>query len=258
MWQGAKSDRSLETFYCRNSLGLPCIHLLDRGLNRSSPLRRFQVKQHPQSPIVLVVDDDPAIRSSTTRLLCSAGHEVETFSSTQSLFEYGRPSQPCCLILDVRMPETNGLEFKKQLDRQGIRVPIIFITGFGSIPMGIQAMKEGAVDFLTKPFDADDLLRAVDRALGVDARYLDIERRLEKVCTRFASLTARERDVCFAVTDGLLNKQVGAQFGVSEKTIKVHRARVMEKMEAQSLPDLVRMADAVRIVPDAFSAHVPA
>ena len=156
------------------------------------------------------------------------------------------PQAPCCLILDVQMAEMSGLEFKRRLDAQGTRLPVIFITGFGSISMGIQAMKDGAVDFLTKPFDGETLLRAVRRALELDARHLERERILARIEKRFASLTARERDVCFAVTDGLLNKQVGAQFGVSEKTIKVHRARVMEKMEADSLPDLVRMTDALR------------
>ena len=216
------------------------------------------MKRLPEPPIVFVVDDEPSVCSSIKRLLCSAGHRVETHARTKSLFEEGRPAEQCCLILDVHLPDVSGLEFKKRLDRQGIRVPIIFITGCGSIPMGIQAMKEGAVDFLAKPFDVQELLCAVERAFEIDARYLEHERELAELARRFSSLTARERDVCFAVTDGMLNKQVGAQFGVSEKTIKVHRARVMEKMEANSLPELVRMADAVRIEPDHFGTRASA
>jgi FixJ family two-component response regulator len=204
------------------------------------------VKVDSESPIVIVVDDEPTICSSVKRLLSAAGHRVETHSSAEELSQSGRPRVPCCVILDVQMPALSGLEFKRSLERNGVRVPIIFITGVGSIPMGIQAMKDGAVDFLPKPFDGDELLRAVGRALEADARLLERERELADVRRRFITLTAREQEVCFAVTDGLLNKQVGAEFGVSEKTIKVHRARVMEKMEATSLAELVRMADLVR------------
>jgi FixJ family two-component response regulator len=156
------------------------------------------------------------------------------------------------------MPEMSGLEFKRSLDDNGVRIPIVFMTGVGSIPMGIRAMKEGAVDFLTKPFDRAELLRAVERALAVDAQLLEREREVAELRHRFAHLTAREREVCFAVTDGLLNKQVGAEFGVSEKTIKVHRARVMEKMGASSLAELVRMADVLRADAEVLAAGVPA
>jgi FixJ family two-component response regulator len=207
---------------------------------------------------VFVVDDEPAVCSSLRRLLRSAGYRVETHSGPSSLFTLGRPQGPCCLVLDVQMPDMSGPEFKRRIDAQGTRLPVVFITGFGSISMGIQAMKEGAVDFLPKPFDGETLLRAVRRALELDARHLERERILATIERRFASLTARERDVCFAVTDGLLNKQVGAQFGVSEKTIKVHRARVMEKMEADSLPDLVRMADALRPATEPYLSRASA
>ena len=199
-----------------------------------------------ESPVVLVVDDEPAVCSSVKRLLRSAGHRVQTYSGAERLSRSGRPAGPCCLILDVQMPALNGLDFKRSLERNGVRIPIIFITGVGSIPMGIQAMKDGAVDFLPKPFDGEELLQAVERALVADARLLEQEREHAELRRRFESLTAREQEVCFAVTDGLLNKQVGAEFGVSEKTIKVHRARVMEKMEATSLAELVRMADVLR------------
>lgn len=211
-----------------------------------------------ESPVVLVVDDEPAICSSVKRLLRSVGHRVQTYSSAERLSRSGRPPGPCCLILDVQMPALSGLDFKRSLEENGVRIPIIFITGVGSIPMGIQAMKDGAMDFLPKPFDGEELLRAVDRALKADARLLERERELAELRRRFDSLTAREQEVCFAVTDGLLNKQVGAEFGVSEKTIKVHRARVMEKMEATSLAELVRMADVLREDVERADGLVPA
>ena len=210
-----------------------------------------------EAPDVLVIDDEPAICSSVKRLLQAAGHRVETYSGADHLSWSGRPSGPCCLILDVQMPAVSGLEFKRSLDENGVRIPIIFITGVGSIPMGIQAMKDGAVDFLTKPFDRADLLGAVERALAVDARLLEREREVADVRAHFVQLTAREREVCFAVTDGLLNKQVGAEFGVSEKTIKVHRARVMDKMGATSLAELVRMADLMRADAEVLAGGVP-
>ena len=211
-----------------------------------------------ESPVVLVVDDEPAICSSVKRLLRSVGHRVQTYSNAERLSRSGRPPGPCCLILDVQMPALSGLDFKRSLVENGVRIPIIFITGVGSIPMGIQAMKDGAVDFLPKPFDGEELLRAVDRALKADARLLEQERERAELRRRFDSLTAREQEVCFAVTDGLLNKQVGAEFGVSEKTIKVHRARVMDKMEATSLAELVRMADVLRVDVECADRLVPA
>ena len=199
-----------------------------------------------ESPVVLVVDDEPTVCSSVRRLLRAVGYRVQTFSGVGRLLPLERPGGPCCLVLHVQMPGASGLEVKRSLEQSGVRIPIIFITGFGSIPMGIQAMKDGAMDFLTKPFDEADLLAAVARALDADARLLKHEGELAVLRRRFDSLTAREQEVCIAVSDGMLNKQVGAQFGISEKTIKVHRARVMEKMGAESLADLVRMADVLR------------
>jgi FixJ family two-component response regulator len=204
------------------------------------------VKPEPEPPTVFVVHDDPDVCSSIRRLLRPAGWRVEMHSTPTALFNPHRPSGPCCLVLDIHAPDLSGLEFKRRLERKGLRVPIIFISDFGSISTAIQAMKEGAVDFLTRPFDPRTLLPAVRHALEQDARHLQRERTLDDLARRFASLTSRERDVCFAVTRGLLNKQVGAEFGISEKTIKVHRARVMRKMGARSLPELVRMADALR------------
>jgi FixJ family two-component response regulator len=199
-----------------------------------------------QSPVVLVVDDEPSICSSVRRLLRSSGYRVETHCSAVRLTASERPPGPCCLILDVQLPGVSGPEFQRSMERNGVRIPVIFITGVGSIPMGVRAMKDGAFDFLPKPVDGEELLRVVERALAVDARLLEREREMAELRWRFDSLTARERDVCFAVTNGLLNKQVGAHFGIGEKTIKVHRARVMEKMQADSLADLVRMADMLR------------
>jgi FixJ family two-component response regulator len=193
--------------------------------------------------MVVVVDDDPAVRASVNRLLRASGYRVKTYVSAHQFAQVGRLHGPCCLILDVQMPDMDGLQFKQSLDRAGIRIPIIFITGFGNIPMGVHAIQDGAVDFLPKPFDADELLRAVDRALAADAQLLHQERERADLHRRFDSLTDREREVFFAVTSGLLNKQVGHELGVSEKTIKVHRGRVTEKMGAESLAALVRMAD---------------
>jgi len=202
-----------------------------------------------EAPVVLVVDDEPSICSSVRRLLRASGYRVETHCSAVRLTPSERPSVPCCLILDVQLPGVSGPEFHRSMERNGVRMPVIFITGVGSIPMGIQAMKDGAFDFLPKPVDGEELLRAVERALELDARLLEREREVADLRRRFDSLTAREREVCLAVTTGLLNKQVGAQFGIGEKTIKVHRARVMEKMQADSLAELVRMADTLRPEP---------
>jgi FixJ family two-component response regulator len=202
------------------------------------------------TPLVLVVDDDPSVCSSLKRLLRAEGIEAQTFRSTERLSEFGRPRGPCCLVLDVNLPNIGGLEFVDVLLRAGVRLPVIFITGVGTVPMSVRAMKAGALDFLPKPFEAADLLRAVRRALAIDAQLLERERTLADVRRRYLTLTDREREVFAAVTSGLLNKQVGSELGVAEKTVKVHRGRVMEKMEAESLAALVRMADDLRIPKD--------
>jgi FixJ family two-component response regulator len=208
------------------------------------------------SPIVLVVDADPSACASIERQLRAAGHRVRTYSSTQPLSQRGRPAEPCCLICDVPVHDVSGLQGKGILDRAGIRIPIIFTTNCGNIRMSVDAMKAGAVDFLPKPLDVAELLTAVERALALDARLLDQERRLADLWRCQARLTAREREVFFAVAGGLLNKQVGRQLGVTEKTIKVHRGRVMEKMRASSLAALVRMADLLQRQPDHADAAV--
>jgi FixJ family two-component response regulator len=196
-----------------------------------------------ESPIVLVVDDDPSVCSSLRRILRSAGLRVQTFSSTSQLFAHGRPTEPCCLVLDIRMPDGDGLSFQSALARAGMEVPIIFITGHGDVSLAVRAMKAGAVDFLSKPFDPAQLLRCIKTALTSDAQSRQHQVHLADVRLRYIDLTPRERQVFAAVTSGMLNKQVASDLGIAEKTIKVHRARVMEKMGAIALTDLVRMAD---------------
>jgi FixJ family two-component response regulator len=194
------------------------------------------------APVVLIVDDDAAICTSLKRLLRAEGIAARTFPDTERLHEFGRPCGPCCLVLDVNLPNVGGLEFMDVLLGAGVRLPVIFITGVGTVPMSVRAMKAGAFDFLPKPFEAADLLRAVRRALAVDELLLAREQSLGDLRRHYRNLTDREREVFAAVTGGLLNKQVGSQLGVTEKTIKVHRGRVMEKMGAESLAALVRMA----------------
>jgi FixJ family two-component response regulator len=200
-----------------------------------------------ESPIVLVVDDEPSICMATRRLLRSAGYSVRTFENTQQLFALGRPDHPCCLILDLCIPGEDGLQFQRRLHELGIRVPIIFISGRGDIPSSVSAMKGGAVDFLAKPYDAEQLLVAVAKAVQEDTRQLSVNRHLGELRQNFSTLTLREREVFAAVAAGLLNKQVADELGIAEKTVKVHRARVMEKMQAVALADLVRMADVLRL-----------
>jgi len=200
-----------------------------------------------QNSIVFVVDDDPSVRTSLQRLLQLARYQVHTFASTSGLFAQGRPDYPCCLILDVQLPEMDGLSYQETLAKMDVRIPIIFITGWGSIPMTVRAMKAGAVDFLSKPFDHDQLLASVKAAIAQDAQALEDNRVRAELKRRYATLTPRECEVFAAVSSGMLNKQVGYGLGVVEKTIKVHRAHVMEKMGAEALVDLVRMADSLGI-----------
>jgi FixJ family two-component response regulator len=198
------------------------------------------------SPTVLVVDDDPSVCSSLRRLLKAQGFQAQTFNSPQHLLRLSRPCGPSCLLLDVNIPQISGLDLLDALRQAGIRIPVIFITGFGDVPSSVRAMKGGAVDFLPKPLNSAVLLAAVRRALELDARMLVRERDLSELHGRYLGLTEREREVLFAVTAGMLNKQIGAEMGVTEKTIKVHRGHVMEKMRADSLPELVRMADLLK------------
>jgi FixJ family two-component response regulator len=200
-------------------------------------------------PMVFVVDDDPAVRDSIKKLLSSVGVRAETFGSTREFLAASRAEAPGCLVLDVRLPDVSGLEFQRELAASNVRIPIIFITGHADIPMTVQAMKAGAVEFLTKPFRGQDLLDAVQDAIAKDRASWNERVRVKEIRDRYGSLTPREKEVMRLVVAGLLNKQVGAELGTSELTIKTHRGRVMEKMAAESLADLVRMAERIDILP---------
>jgi FixJ family two-component response regulator len=193
--------------------------------------------------LVFVVDDDAPMRESLSNLVRSVGLRAELFSSAQEFLGSKHPDVPSCLVLDVRLPGLSGLDLQRRTTEAGIEIPIIFITGYGDIPMTVGAMKAGAVEFLTKPFRDQDLLDAIQQALERDRKARDQRTALEELRSRFASLTPREREVMVRVVAGLLNKQIGAELGTSETTVKIHRHQVMEKMGAASLPELVRMAD---------------
>jgi len=195
------------------------------------------------APIVFVVDDDASVRESVKRLIASVGLRAETFGSTRDFLDSKRPEAPGCLVLDVRLPDVSGLEFQRELAEADIHIPIIFITGHGDIPMTVRAMKAGAVEFLTKPFRGQDLLDAIQEAIARDRAAWSRRAQLAEISARYASLTAREKEVMALVVQGLLNKQVAAELGTSELTIKTHRGRVMEKMRADSVADLVRMSE---------------
>ena len=194
-------------------------------------------------PIVLVVDDDSSLRGAISSSLRSIGLRVETFGSVAEFLDATLPPAAACLILDIRLPGQSGLDLQAELVREDVRIPIIFISGYGDVPMTVKAMKAGAIDFLTKPFRDQDLLDAVAVALGLDRARRDSEEKLSNLQARFQSLTSREREVMGYVTSGLLNKQTAHEMGVSEITVKVHRGNVMRKMAARSLPELVRMVE---------------
>jgi FixJ family two-component response regulator len=198
--------------------------------------------------IVFVVDDDASIRESLKNLIRSVGLRVETLVSAQEFLGSKRPDAPGCLVLDVRLKGLSGLDLQKRMAKAGITVPIIFITGHGDIPMSVQAMKAGAVEFLTKPFRDQDLLDAVQQALERDRKARQERANIEELHSRYRLLTPREREVMALVVAGLLNKQIAGELGTSETTVKIHRHQVIEKMGAGSLADLVRMADKLGIV----------
>jgi FixJ family two-component response regulator len=199
------------------------------------------------APIVFVVDDDASVRRALARLLRADGLSVATFASAQEFLRHGRPDAPACLVLDVRMPELDGLELQRSLNEANSVLPIVFITGHGDIPMSVRAMKAGATDFLPKPFDDQELLSAVRQAIAKDQQGRRERANTAALRERVESLTAREHEVMALVVSGLLNKQIGHRLGVSEKTIKVHRGQAMRKMRAGSLAELVRMAEKIGI-----------
>jgi len=196
-----------------------------------------------EQSLVFIIDDDPSMRESLERLLRSVGHLAQTFGSTQEFLLSERPDVPGCLILDVRLPGRSGLEFQQELAKSDIRLPIVFISGHGDVAMSVTAMKAGAIEFLTKPFRDQDLLDAVHRGIEIDRGRRAESVMLVELWQRFDSLTPREREVMALVAAGQLNKQIAAEIDLSEITVKVHRSQVMRKMQAKSLPDLVRFAD---------------
>jgi FixJ family two-component response regulator len=206
------------------------------------------------TPVVFVVDDDISVRESLESLIRCEGWQPETFASAQEFLDYPRVHTPNCLVLDVSLPGLNGLDLQRLVADERTDMPIIFITGHGDVPMTVQAMKAGAVEFLTKPFNDDVLLTAIRAALERSRVALGLEAEMRVLRDRYASLSQRERQVMVLVVSGLLNKQVAGELGISEITVKAHRGKAMQKMKADSLADLVKMAARLRLVPAAISA----
>jgi FixJ family two-component response regulator len=197
--------------------------------------------------IVFIVEDDPIVRGAISALLLSVGRHVQLFESATELLKTSLPAVPSCLVLDIRLPGLSGLDLQAELANAGLSIPVIFITAYGDIPMSVKAMKAGAIDFLTKPFRDQDLLDAVTRAIERDRNRRNHEKNILDLRISFGSLTPREKQIMALVTDGLLNKQIAAKAGISEVTTKIHRSRVMKKMGAKSLVDLVVMAEALGV-----------
>jgi FixJ family two-component response regulator len=202
------------------------------------------------NPTVLIIDDDSRVRESLGRLLSSVGLKVELFASIPDFLKADRPMGPTCLVLDVRLPGQSGLDFQRELAASNIHIPIIFITGYGDIPMSVQAMKGGAIEFLTKPFRDQELIDAIQIGLERESARLLNEKSLATLRERFASLSRREHEILIQVVKGRLNKQIAGDIGISEATVKVHRSNLMRKLKVRSLPELGRMADKLKLVPE--------
>jgi FixJ family two-component response regulator len=198
-------------------------------------------------PVIYVVDDDPSVRKALERLLRSAGHDAKSFASALEFLDFSHPDAPGCVVLDIKMPKLSGLELQERLFEKGISFPIVFITGHGTVPASVKAFKAGAMDFLQKPFKDAELLDAVSRGIEKHRRLKQEQNEIKELRARLETLTPREREVFTLVVSGMLNKQVAFDLGTAEKTIKVHRARVMEKMGVRSFADLVRFAEKLGI-----------
>ena len=205
--------------------------------------------REPRQPnaVIAIVDDDPSVREGLSSLIRSAGLQAESFASAQEFLARPGAEAPSCLVLDLQLPGLSGLELQKRMAEVGMEIPIVFLTGHGNIPASVQAMKAGAVEFLTKPFDEQDLLQAIQEAVERDRRTRQQHAEMRELQNRYDSLTAREQEVMQQVVSGLLNKKVAAELNITEYTVKIHRARVMRKMHAESLADLVRMAESLEI-----------
>jgi FixJ family two-component response regulator len=198
------------------------------------------------NPIVFIVDDDPSVRDALSNLLDSVGLAAHTFESSEAFLSFDRPEVPSCLILDAKLPGMSGPDFQDELRRRGIQIPIIFITAHGDVPMTRRVMKAGAIEFLTKPFQKSELLGAIRQAVDSDLHRREEQDAVDVLLRRYQRLTTREREVLGLVTTGLMNKEIAAQLGLSEITVKIHRRQVMTKMEATSFAELVRMADKLK------------
>ena len=205
--------------------------------------------------VIAIVDDDPSVQRGLQRLIRSAGWKAETFASAQEFLARSRPASPNCVLLDLQLPGLSGLDLQKRMAEVGLETPIVFLTGHGDIPASVQAMKAGAVQFLTKPVDEQELLRAIEEAVERDRRTRQQQVEMNELRGRYESLTAREQEVMQQVISGMLNKQIAAELNITEDTVKFHRGHIMRKMRADSLADLVRMAKNLAIPSDKRSAQ---